>query len=151
MGPVSQHKRVTLILLLIACLAGAFWLTSRYPNLNQKAVMGGGTLTEDPLAFNAVIQAQPGDPLHEKIAISSINWAVENRQGMTFGVLLGGGFLTLFALFQRRGSRNAFLNALMGIGVGAPLGLRRTNEFWSSTSGLMYRRCGRRLVSRSCR
>jgi uncharacterized membrane protein YraQ (UPF0718 family) len=42
---------------------------------------------------------------------------------MTFGFLLGAGFLSLFSLFQKRGTDSAFLNTLIGIGTGAPLGV----------------------------
>jgi len=42
---------------------------------------------------------------------------------MTFGFLLGGAFLTLFGLFERRGTSNRFLNSLIGVGAGVPLGV----------------------------
>ncbi len=111
------------MMLVIAVIAGFFWGGSRYPTLNEKAIMGGGTQLEDPLAFMAVIHAQPSDPLYMKIAISTINWCAENQKGMTFGFLLGAGFLSLFSLFQKRGTNSAFLNTLIGIGTGAPLGV----------------------------
>lgn len=120
---LQRHKRVTLMLLLILCLGAAFWSGSRYPQLNEKALMGSSTLTEDPLTFDALFQSQPGDPLAQKIATSAVNWAAENRNGMTFGFLLGAGFLSLFSMLQRRGTQNAFLNALIGLGTGMPLGV----------------------------
>ena len=122
-GRVHQHKRVVLTMLVIAVVAGFFWGGSRYPTLNEKAIMGGATQLEDPLAFMAVIHSQPSDPLYMKIAISTINWCAENQKGMTFGFLLGAGFLSLFSLFQKRGTNSAFLNTLIGIGMGAPLGV----------------------------
>jgi len=120
---LQRHKRVTLMLLLILCLGAAFWSGSRYPQLNEKALMGSSTLTEDPLTFDALIQSQPGDPLARKIATSAVNWAAENRNGMTFGFLLGAGFLSLFSMLKTRGTQNAFLNALIGLGTGMPLGV----------------------------
>jgi hypothetical protein len=79
---VRRNKRIVLTSFLILGLAVSFWSRSRYPTLNEKAIMGGETQAEDPLTFDAFIQAQRGDPLYEKIAISSINWGVENRKGM---------------------------------------------------------------------
>ena len=54
------------MLLLILCLGIGFWSGSRYPQLNEKALMGGSAMTEDPLTFNAIIHAQPGDALGKK-------------------------------------------------------------------------------------
>lgn len=120
---VGQRRRIALMSVLMLGMALAFWSGSRYPTLNEKAIMGGDTNAEDPLTFNAFIQTQRGDPLYKKIAISSINWGAENRQGMTFGFLLGAGFLTIFSLLERRGTQNAFLNSLIGVVTGAPLGV----------------------------
>ncbi len=120
---IERNKRATLTILLVIVLGGSFWSGSRYPTLNEKAMMGGDAKTEDPLTFEAVWQSQPGDPLYRQVALSSLNWAAENRKGMTFGFLLGGAFLTLFGLFERRGTSNRFLNSLIGVGAGAPLGV----------------------------
>lgn len=119
----GQQRRVALMSLLMLVLAVSFWGGSRYPQLNEKAMMGGETNAEDPLTFNAFIQTQVGDPLYKRIATSSVNWGIENRQGMTFGFLLGAGFLTIFSLFERRGTKNAFVNSLIGVVTGAPLGV----------------------------
>jgi len=120
---VGQHRRIALMSAVMLVMALSFWSGSRYPTLNEKAVMGGETNAEDPLTFNAFIQSQRGDPLYKKIAISSLNWGMENRQGMTFGFLLGAGFLTIFSLMERRGTQNAFVNSLIGVVTGAPLGV----------------------------
>jgi uncharacterized membrane protein YraQ (UPF0718 family) len=111
------------MLCVILCLGIGFWSGSRYPQLNDKALMGNSAMMEDPLTFDAIYQAQPGDSLGKKIAISAINWAAENRNGMTFGFLLGAGFLSLFGMLKKRGTQNAFLNALIGLGTGMPLGV----------------------------
>jgi len=111
------------MLILILCIGAGFWSGSRYPQLNEKALMGSSAMTEDPLTFDAVIQSQPADPMSRKIAISALNWAVENRNGMVFGFLLGAGFLSLFSMLEKRGTENAFINALIGLGTGMPLGV----------------------------
>ena len=120
---IQRHKRTTLMLLLILCLGAGFWSGSRYPQLNEKAMMGSSTLTEDPLTFDAVLQSQAADPLLEKMAISALNWAFENRNGMAFGFLLGAGFLSLFSMLPKRGTQNPFINSLIGLATGMPLGV----------------------------
>jgi uncharacterized membrane protein YraQ (UPF0718 family) len=119
----GERRRIALMSALMLALALSFWTGSRYPVLNEKAIMGGVTNAEDPLTFDAYIQTQRGDPLYERVAISAINWGVENRQGMTFGFLVGAGFLTIFSLLPRRGTQNAFVNSLIGVATGAPLGV----------------------------
>ena len=58
---IRRNKRAALMLLLILCLGAAFWSGSRYPQLDEKALMGSSALTEDPLTFDALIQAQASD------------------------------------------------------------------------------------------
>ena len=108
---------------MIATLAVAFWSSSRYPQLNEKALMGGDAKLEDPLSFDAIVQLQEGDPLAKRIAYSTLNWLHTNKEGMTFGVLLGATFLTLLKLFRRRSYASALGNTLLGVVMGAPLGV----------------------------
>ena len=42
-----------LSLLIVATLAYLFWTGSRYPSLNEKAMMSGAILLEDALSFEA--------------------------------------------------------------------------------------------------
>ncbi len=119
----EHRRRIALMSMLMLVLAFSFWSGSRYPVLNEKAIMGGETAAEDPLTFMAYIQNQRGDPLPKRIVVSAINWGMENRKGMTFGFLLGAGFLTIFSLLDRRGSQNPFVNSIIGVVSGAPLGV----------------------------
>jgi uncharacterized membrane protein YraQ (UPF0718 family) len=49
-------------------------------------------------------------------------WAITNKQGMTFGVLLAAGLLTLVPLLpRRRGGR--FAGSVQGLLIGTPLGV----------------------------
>lgn len=66
-------KRIVFLGLVIATLAVAFWSSSRYPQLNEKALMGGDAKLEDPLSFDAIVQLQEGDPLAKRIAYSTLN------------------------------------------------------------------------------
>ncbi len=120
---LNHHKRLVLISMLIVVIATFFWGGSRYPQLDEKALMGGDAQLESPLSFDAVIQMQQGDPEFKQVIVTTINWAAENRNGMTFGILFGAAFLTLFTLLKHRGSKNGFVNTLLGMGMGAPLGV----------------------------
>jgi uncharacterized membrane protein YraQ (UPF0718 family) len=115
--------RILLAALLVAVLAFYFWTQSRYPQLNDKAVMSGTIQLEDPLSFEAAIQFEPTAPLWQKVGYTTINWIKTNRRGMTFGVLFGAAFLTLLRYLPRRSFRGSFANSALGLALGAPLGV----------------------------
>jgi uncharacterized membrane protein YraQ (UPF0718 family) len=116
-------KRFLLALLLVAGLAVQFWTQSRYPSLNEKAMMAGAMQLEDSLSFEALIPVLPEYPVWKRIGISTVNWMKTNERGMTFGVLFGAAFLTLLGYLRRHSFRNGFANSALGMAVGAPLGV----------------------------
>ncbi len=85
--------------------------------------MGGDTLLENPLSFESILTIQESDGLTKKIVYTTINWADENTQGMTFGILLGAGMMTLLAGLRRKSFRSSWANTLFGMGIGAPMGV----------------------------
>ncbi len=115
--------RIGLAGLFMLVFAVYFWTDSRYPQLNEKAMMSGTIQLEDPLSFEAAIQFEPTAPILEKIGLTTYNWMKTNRRGMTFGVLFGALFLTLLRYLPRRSFANGFANSLLGMFVGAPLGV----------------------------
>jgi len=119
-----MHKSKHLLILLIftGLLAGFFWTDSRYPALNEKALMGSETNLSG-IGFNSVIDIDPDDPLLTQILYTTINWADTNRQGMTFGILFAALILTLFPFFNGIGNRGRFQSSLIGSIMGAPLGV----------------------------
>jgi len=116
-------KRVVFSLLLIAALAALFWTQSRYPALDEKAMMSGAIQLEDPISFEAILPITPDMPLVKRIAYSTINWLDTNKKGMAFGLLLGAAFLTLLGYVQQRSFKSGFANSLLGLFIGAPLGV----------------------------
>ena len=116
-------KRFVLATLLVAALAFQFWTQSRYPSLNEKAMMSGAMQLEDSLSFEALIPVLPEYPLWKKIGISTVNWIKTNERGMIFGVLFGAAFLTLLGYLRRISFRNGFANSALGMAMGAPLGV----------------------------
>ncbi len=68
-------------------VALSFWMGSRIPNLNEKAMMGGQTQLE-ALGFDQVFAIDPEDHFLTKVLITTVNWIDTNKRGMTFGVTL---------------------------------------------------------------
>lgn len=122
---VSPGRRWRLLLSigLVALLAFFFWTGSRYPDLNDKAIMSGAIHLEDPLSFEALIEVRDEQPAAQRVLYTTLNWVKTNRKGMTFGVLFGAAFLTLLGYLLRRNFQNGFANAGMGMMMGAPLGV----------------------------
>lgn len=118
-----ENKRVLFVLAIIVVTAVTFWSGSRYPSLDQKAIMGGSAQLEDPLSFEASIQIQPNDGTFKRIVYTTINWIETNLEGMAFGLMIGACLLTLIGMIPARGHRNGFVNTLIGVAVGAPLGV----------------------------
>jgi len=118
-----RNKRLILILLAIAVIAGYFWSQSRIPDLNVKADMGDEINLDDPLSFDAIMIPEEGASIFVKTAYSTVNWAYTNRKGMVFGVMIGAALMGLFALLSKRSYESAILNSSLGVMLGAPLGV----------------------------
>jgi uncharacterized membrane protein YraQ (UPF0718 family) len=116
-------KRVLLLALWAAVLAIGFWSGSRYPDLDEKAVMGGDTLLEDPLSFEAMIQFEPHAPTWKRVTYTTVNWIDTNKRGMAFGLGVGAAFMSIIRLLRRRSAASALGNTLIGVALGTPLGL----------------------------
>jgi len=120
---IQQNKRLIIITAICIALAANFWSGSRIPSLNDKAELGGELILEDPLGFEAAYPVDQGDPIIEKVYYTSINWVSTNRQGMTFGILIAAGFMTILSLLKRRSFSSHFGNTLLGLFIGMPLGV----------------------------
>jgi uncharacterized membrane protein YraQ (UPF0718 family) len=120
---LNYNKRFLFIFAVIIVAAASFWSGSRYPSLDEKSIMGGSARLEDPLSFEASIQIQPSDDVITRIVSTTINWLETNLEGMAFGLMIGACLLTLIGLIPARGHRNGFVNTLIGVGIGAPLGV----------------------------
>ena len=120
---IGINKRVLFVAAVIIVTAATFWSGSRYPSLDEKAIMGGSAALEDPLSFEATIQIQPDDGTVERILYTTLNWIETNLEGMAFGIMIGACLLTLIGMVRVRGHRNGFVNTLLGMAVGTPLGV----------------------------
>lgn len=115
--------RFTLSLLIVAVLATLFWTGSRYPALDEKAMMSGAIQLEDSLSFEAKYPLTEDMGTSDRIFWSTLNWVNTNKKGMTFGVLFAAAFLTAAGYVRRRSFTGGFANSALGMVIGAPLGV----------------------------
>jgi uncharacterized membrane protein YraQ (UPF0718 family) len=114
--------RVAVTLLVIATICGVFWLGSRYPSLQSKAGADPDEALSTPLGFESHFPEPRADEKGKRVLWVAAEWAVTNKQGMTFGVLLAAGLWTLVPLLpRRRGGR--FAGSVQGLLIGTPLGV----------------------------
>ena len=118
---VNKYTVISTVLMLV--IMALFWSGSRYPQLNEKAIMGGDTMLENPLSFESILTIQRGDGLAKKVVYTAINWADENTIGMMFGILMGAGLMTLLEGLRRKSFKSSWANTLAGMGVGVPMGV----------------------------
>lgn len=117
-----NNKRLILIALSIIVIAFFFWTGSRYPQLNEKAMMGGDTPIEG-ISFDVVEEIRGDDSQAVKIYKNTINWIDTNKKGMTFGLFFAASLILLFKNISKRQSDNKWLNSGLGLIIGAPLGV----------------------------
>ncbi len=117
-----RNKRLTVATLFTILIASVFWTQSRAPALNEKAQMGLRT-DFSSIAFDILLPVSSEQPILERVARSTVNWAYTNWKGMTFGLLFAAAALTILGSVRRRSFRQPWLNTLAGVLVGAPLGV----------------------------
>lgn len=114
--------RFLLVAIYVGGLAYHFWTSSRYPALNDKAIMEG-TITTTGIGFDNWFPVEPEMPWYEQILYNTLNWIHTNKQGMQFGILFATGLLMVFSLLKNKTFKTRFLNAGFGMLLGAPLGV----------------------------
>jgi uncharacterized membrane protein YraQ (UPF0718 family) len=125
-APAPQGRRfdfrIVITGALIAVLCGMFWIGSRYPSLQGKASADPNEALSTPLGFERYFPEPSPDQKLKHIWWTAVEWGLTNRQGMTFGLLLAAGMLTIVPLLRRaRGGK--FAGAVQGMLVGTPLGV----------------------------
>ena len=119
---VSNNSRLYLAVLLTAIVVFSFWMTSRYPDLNEKAMMGGD-IGIAALGFDTLIEVRSDAGFAKRVFATTVNWIDTNKKGMAFGLVLAACIMTLLSLFSRRSFSSVFANTAMGTMIGAPLGV----------------------------
>jgi uncharacterized membrane protein YraQ (UPF0718 family) len=116
------NKRSVVLLGALALLLVYFWSDSRVPQLEEKTANVGSSLTE-AFTDRPIYDIVDSWPLWRKTLASTVNWLNTNTVGMTTGILVGAIALSLLTGLRRRRFDNRYLNLLLGIAVGSPLGL----------------------------
>ena len=118
----SIRSRILAIVLMIG-IAAFFWVDSRYPALYKKYHQGAAVKVTGAITFGTVYAVDRSMPLGQRVWRTSVNWLQANEIGMTFGFFFGAAALTFLATLPRRRTGNRYVNALIGMVGGAPLGV----------------------------
>lgn len=120
----SEYSKKPVIILcffmVLTCLH--FWFTSRYPELQAKSILSNNAPLSS-LGFETLVPVKETAALWEKILWGSVNWAYTNKKGMTFAFLFGAFILSLLPFLKRISAHNRFKNSVLGLLIGAPLGV----------------------------
>jgi len=124
--PVAQGfawRKRTLTILLMAVIASIFWVDSRYPALLKRYHAGAQIKATGALTFGTVYSVNPSMPYGTRVWRTTVNWLDANRVGMTFSFLFGPAALIFLSTLRRRRTKSRYLNTLMGMVAGVPLGV----------------------------
>jgi uncharacterized membrane protein YraQ (UPF0718 family) len=119
----SAWRNRTVAIILALAIAGFFWIDSRYPSLLKKYHSGSHVKIAGAITFDAVYAVDRTMPFTTRVWRTSVNWLHANEIGMTFGFFFAAASLTLVATFPRRRTGNVYLNSLIGVATGMPLGV----------------------------
>ena len=120
---MENLKRVVVLSILSVFGILYFWLASRYPDLDAKALMASTASVSDTLSPWPLFQISPDDSFLNKVFFTTLNWINSNLKGMAFGIALGAAFLTLFSYIKLPESKGTFRNTFYGFLLGSPLGV----------------------------
>jgi uncharacterized membrane protein YraQ (UPF0718 family) len=120
---VSSAKSRFIAVLLLLGIAASFWVGSRYPALYKKYNQGASVKVTGAITFGTVYAVDRSMPLQQRVWRTSVNWLQANEIGMTFGFFFGAAALTFLTMLPRRRTQNRYVNALIGVATGAPLGV----------------------------
>jgi uncharacterized membrane protein YraQ (UPF0718 family) len=118
----SLKTRLLAIVLLMG-IAASFWVGSRYPALYKKYSQGQNIKVTGAITFGTVYAVDRSMPLRQRVWRTTVNWLQANEIGMTFGFFFGAAALTFVSMLPRRRTENRYMNALIGMVTGAPLGV----------------------------
>ena len=119
----SNTQRAGIITLCIAIICLYFWIYSRYPDLDAKAVMSKSGTVSDLLSVWPIFVVNEHDHYFIKIMKSYVNWIMDNKKGMAFGLIIGGFVISLFKYIKFEKSKYSWVNSFYGILMGTPLGV----------------------------
>ena len=113
----------TLTIILMVAIAAVFWVDSRYPALMKRYHAGTQVKAVGALTFGAVYPVNRSMPYLTRVGRTTFNWLDANRVGMTFSFLFGPAALAFLSTLRRRRTKSRYLNTLIGVAAGVPLGV----------------------------
>lgn len=117
-----RRKEILITLIVLVAVATFFWTGSRYPDLDQKALMGGEIQLE-AIGFDVIVEVPADDSVGHEMLANTLNWMYTNWKGMAFGLLFGAIVLSLLPLLPRLRMQSPVANSITGMFIGAPLGV----------------------------
>lgn len=117
-----KNKGFLIALAYIIIILLTFWLTSRYPALNQK-LSNPTSLSLSGIGFANEFIIEQGSALLIKILYTAMNWIISNLHGMTFGIILGAGVITMLKTIDVVPGDSKKVNAVKGLFMGSALGV----------------------------
>lgn len=115
-------KRLIIGLLLTLGVALSFWTGSRYPDLQEKSIIGGDRDLQG-IAFDVVLEVKDDDPTWKRVIFSTVNWMETNKKGMAFGLVFAACLLTILSFLEGGPIQGLMGNTFKGFLIGVPLGL----------------------------
>jgi len=97
---LCRDKRFAVLSLGLLLLVAAFWLLSRYPALDAKAMMAGSLNLDDGLSFDALLAHSPSFGWLQASFTTYLNWLYSNHQGMLFGLGFAILLMSLLTLIR---------------------------------------------------
>lgn len=118
-----MNKRGIWIIIAAVSLSAYFWIASRYPDLNAKALIAEQGTVADTISAYPIYTISPSDTTWQKILYTTANWANDNRKGMTYGVLMAALLFTLMSYIRFDRIQSRWWEKIAGLLIGTPLGL----------------------------
>ena len=119
----TTRRSRSLAVILMAAIAGIFWVDSRYPALLKRYHAGTQIKAAGELTFGQPYVVDRTMPFSTRVWRTTLNWLDANRVGMTFSFLFGPAALTFLATLRRHRTSSRYLNTLFGAVAGVPLGV----------------------------
>lgn len=120
---IRCYYRLFVLFVFAAAVLALFWFGSRYPSLFHKAESLGHHEVASYIWTEQLLRLPANPAFIDRVTVSIANWIWSMRIGMSFGLVIGALFHTLFQFYPPKLGGNLYLNTLKGIITGAPAGV----------------------------
>ncbi len=120
---IRCYYRLFILLAFAVAILALFWFGSRYPSLFHKAESIGHHEVASYIWTEQLLKLPDNPTFLDQVISSVANWIWSMRIGMSFGLVMGALFHTIFQFYPPKLGGNLYLNTLKGIITGAPAGV----------------------------